>query len=267
MIALRTLLALLLFSLPALAQSSGPPSAPAPVLRNYLTGLTLSASSTTVLGIAAGNATDSANVASMNLGAFTKATAGAWASGSGANGMGNGLTIAASTWYHVCLANNGGVADVWFDTSAVCANRPTGIVDSAFRRIGSFKTDASSLILAFSQNGDEFLWASGGSGDVVLSSFGVTTRTAETINVPLGVKVNALISGFGNNAAGSNFSIFSPDLTASTAITVFVFGATNIGFGVLGVRTNASSQVEVANSAVSTSGTFGAVGWIDPRGK
>ena len=157
------------------------------IARSYLAGLTLSNDGTTpnsVLDIAAGQATDSTNAYAIGIGSFTKSTAGAWTSGSGNHGMGNGLTIAASTWYHVCLAYNGGTPDIWFDTSAACANAPSGVSNpTIFRRVGSFKTNASSQIIAFVQRGDDFHW----SGNTTLDFSGTapTTRTLETIPVVL----------------------------------------------------------------------------------
>ena len=110
-------------------------TASAVVLNNYLGGFVLSndiATPNSVLDVAAGMAADSTNATYIPLGAFSKSTAGAWVAGAGNHGMGNGLTVAVSTWYNVCLANNGGTSDVWFDTSATCANRPSGISDSKF---------------------------------------------------------------------------------------------------------------------------------------
>jgi len=92
---------------------------------NYIGGLTLSndgGSPNTVLDIDAGSAADSTNAVMITVGAFTKSTAGAWAAGSGSNGMGNALTIASNTWYHVCVGYNAGSPDYWFDTSATCVS-------------------------------------------------------------------------------------------------------------------------------------------------
>src|ERR1700730_9484090 len=124
------------------------------VLRSYIDGLTLSNDRVTpssVLAIAAGQAADSGNAVMISIGAFTKSTAGAWTSGTGNNGMGNGLTIANNTWYHVILANNGGTPDIYFDTSATGANRPAGISDTKVRRIGSLPNDGRAHLLAVPQ--------------------------------------------------------------------------------------------------------------------
>lgn len=160
---------------------------------NYLAGLVISNDSVTpnsVIDIAAGTATDTTNTANIILGAFTKSTAGPWASGTGSNGMGAGLTVAPTTWYSVCLANNSGTPDVWLDTSAVCANRPSAITDVKYRRLGSFRTDASSHILAFTQTGKYFYWAAP-TTDLATSS--LTSGTDLTLTVPSGVSVIPLL--------------------------------------------------------------------------
>ena len=190
------------------------------VVRSYLAGLTLSNDGTspnTVLDIAAGVAADSTNAVMMTLGAFTKSTAGAWASGSGSNGMGNGLTIAANTWYDVILANNGGTPDVYFDTSVAGANRPSGISDTKVRRIGSFLTNSSSNIIAFSQKGDRFVWAT-----PVLdlnTSAPPVTNTLVTLTVPQGVVVYAVIAlrETGGGLSSGEISVW-PTNTSSSAV-------------------------------------------------
>ena len=90
--------------------------------------------------------------------------------------------------------------------SATSPTLPTNYTKK--RRIGSIRTDGSSHILAFSQNGDEFLWAAA-FGDVNTSSLG-TTATLLTLTVPTGVKVNALIRTVVGGDAGG-ILINSPD--------------------------------------------------------
>jgi len=80
-----------------------------------LGGLTTSRASATTLTVAAGKCNDSTNTSGSTIylpSGMTKSTAGAWASGNNSNGMGNGLTIANSTWYHVFAIINAGVAYV-----------------------------------------------------------------------------------------------------------------------------------------------------------
>lgn len=241
-------------------------------IRSYLAGLTLSNDGTTpnsVLDISAGICTDSTNVVSINLGAFTKSTAGSWAAGSGSNGMGTGLTIASTTWYHVFAIINSGASDVYFDTSVTAANAPSGT--TAFRRIGSFLTDGSAHIITFSQNGDEFLWRTPVSNLNDSSSF-PTSLTLLTLTVPTGIKVNALFAAAMGAASVVYISFLSPDVTGTWGGTSssLNFGANSgFGSGQFSIRTNTSGQVNWIGSAVGSSPTrvVWTSGWIDSRGK
>jgi len=242
------------------------------VLRSYLAGLGLSMASNTVVGIAAGVAADSANAVMMTLSAFQKSTAGAWTSGSGNNGMGNGLTIANSTWYHVILANNGGTPDVYLDTSATGANIPTGITDTKVRRIGSFLTDGSAHIIAFSQNGDEFLW-NVPVGDVNVTNLG-TAATSYTLSVPLGVVVNAIGNLKASQALAGNVMLASSLAVASQAADtptgneqVSIVTAAQPASSTFNIRTNTSSQIRAIASGANTTLQVATWGWIDRRGR
>jgi hypothetical protein len=246
----------------------------AALLRSYLAGLTLSndgVAPNSVLDIAAGVATNSTNIDLISLGAFTKSTSGAWAIGSASHGMGNGLTIAISTWYHVCLANNSGTPDIWFDTSVVCANRPAAITDTAYRRIGSFLTDGSAHIIPFSQYGDEFLWLTA-IEDINTATLG-TSSTLFTLSVPPGLKVYARIRGGAENAvAGTVTSISSPDETgagptnARSASNATAGSGIGVAFDVTN-RTNTSGQIQLSASAANTNVSAYTAGWIDRRGR
>lgn len=172
------------------------------VIAGYINGYTLSNDGGTpnsILDIAVGSAADSTNAVMINGTAFTKSTAGAWAAGTAGNGMGTGLTIANSTWYHVFAIINAGAFDVYFDTSVTAANKPTNT--TAFRYIGSFKTDGSAHILAFTQVGQFFYWTTAVKD---VSSGGATTATLVTLgSIPLGFTIFPLalfapIGGFGN---------------------------------------------------------------------
>jgi hypothetical protein len=246
------------------------------VLRSYIAGLALSNDGGTpnsVLDIAAGQAADSTNAVMISIGAFTKSTAGAWAANSGSNGMGNGLTIAASTWYHVILANNGGTPDIYFDTSATGANRPAGISDTKVRRIGSFLTDGSAHIIAFTQVANEFYWSTP-VADVNGVTPSTTNQTAVTMTIPLGVK-SRLIARVTASAVNVAYVFTGPDdanvaasATVGTAASLDLDGNVNgvIRFPIT-IYSNTSSQISYRASA-SGSGTFSisTLGWIDDRG-
>jgi hypothetical protein len=236
-------------------------------IRGYLAGLTLSNDATspnTTVDISAGVcAADDASLI-MSLGAFTKTT-GAWVVGNGNGGLDTG-TVAASTWYHVFVIErtDTNVVDALISLSATSPTLPANYTKK--RRIGSVRTDASSHILAFSQNGDEFLWAAA-VGDVNTSSLG-TTATLLTLTVPIGVKVNALYRFAAT--AGNGILINSPDESA-LAFNVPVGNVTSdsaVSSGAGGnTRTNVNGQIRATAGASSTLLQLVTYGWIDTRGK
>lgn len=244
------------------------------VIPNYLTGVTLSndgGTPNTVLDTAAGVAADSTNAQMITIGAFTKSTAGAWTSGTGNNGMGNGLTIANTTWYHVCLAYNGGTSDEWFDTSAVCANKPSGVSGALFRRLGSFKTDSSAHIIAFVQNNDRFDWLVP-VNDIASNTPGVTTGALVTLpSVPLGVIVQAILTGNINDATNSSLLYLSSPAQTDVAAGVAALTADTsppnaVSWSAL-IVTNTSQQIRRRVNQTTTVYLAITNGWIDARGK
>jgi hypothetical protein len=250
-------------------------------IRDYIAGLTLSndsGSPNTVIDIAAGIATDNTNVAVISIGAFTGSIGGSWVAGTGQNKMGQGLTATASTWYHICLANNSGTADFWIDTSAVCANKPSGISDTKFRRIGSIRTDASVHIYAFTQFGNEFLWKE--QFVDINATFTSGTNALYTLTTPLGVQTTAIISTFASINSGTVGQYCGIAYTApDTGITGFFWwdivtvtggGGSFQAFGAnrAQVRTNTSSQIRAVYSATAASCAQSeyTIGYIDYRG-
>jgi hypothetical protein len=244
-------------------------------LRSYLAGLQLSNDSTspnTVLDISAGVCVDSTNAYFIKLGAFTKSTAGAWASGSGSNGMGTGLTVAADTWYHIFAILKGGAYDIYFDTSVTAANAPAGTV--AFRRIGSIATDGNAHIVLFSQNGDEFLWSTPYSNyDGTPSSSPISF----VVSVPTGVEVCARFRAFITSTSEATGVIFySPDQAPmtfftpagnSSLVTNIQSGAMQVS-GDFTVRTNTSQQITLASFETAYPNlALATYGWIDRRGR
>lgn len=237
---------------------------------NYLSGLTLSNDGTspnTVVDVAPGWAMDSGNVQPMILpSAITKTTSGTFAAGSGNAGLDTG-SVAANTWYHLHLIwGPGKSSDVLLSTSATAPTMPSGY--TLHRRVGSIKTDGSSHILAFSQNGDEFLWAQPPQDLLAACS---TSATLATLSTPLGAKTNALVTTvLSSVTATTGTYLSSPDVSNISAFpsneTVLATGTNNAqGFG--SVRTNTSSQVRVISSGTGATLTIGTLGWIDTRGK
>lgn len=243
-------------------------------LTNYLSGMILSndgSTPNTVLDISAGQCADSTNVTVIVLPAITKSTGGSWVAGSGANGMGQGLTIANSTWYHVFAILNGGNPDVYFDTSVTAANAPAGT--TAFRRLGSFFTDSSAHILPFVQVADTFIWNSPGH-DVNAFASSQTSTLKSLGSVPPGVKVDALIYAGGTNSAGTAGFLFSPPDQAAVAgagLAFFSFfsPATSVAaWEQMQIRTDTSQNIRIVSSTnINNTVQVWTYGWVDRRGK
>lgn len=159
----------------------------------------------TVLDIAAGSRPDSTFTVQITGTAFTKNTGGTWVAGTGNAAMGTGLTVAASTWYHVFAIINSGSYDVYFDTSTTAANAPAGT--TAHRYIGSFLTDASAHILAFVQEGQYIYW---GSQKNDLASGISTSAVLITMSTPLGFSTIPLITGASHTTSATYATVWSP---------------------------------------------------------
>ena len=238
------------------------------VPRSYLAGLQLSNDETTpnsVLDISEGVAMDSTQTVPIFLNsAFTKTTSALWAAGSGNGGMGNGLGITANTWYHVFAILNGGSADIYFDTSITAANAPAGTTN--FRYIGSFKTDASSHILPFTQDGDLFLW-----GDPIMDQSAQTSPSpAELIvvNVPPGVVVTALFNANLVYSANSNTQSFFYGLNAPMVPGLVVNFDSGEVAGQFAVLTNSSQEISTqASTNGGTTYSVSTYGYINRRGR
>jgi hypothetical protein len=91
-------------------------------------------------------------------------------------------------------------------TSATAPTLPTNYTKK--QRIGSFKTDGTEHILAFSQLGDEFIWATPVT-DVNVTTMGTTPVALTLASVPSGVQVNALVRGYmAHTTAAANGLLF-----------------------------------------------------------
>lgn len=254
-------------------------------LTDQLTGLALSNNGvdpTNDIDIAVGAcASDDAAIASrifMSLtSGLTKQLDAAWAVGTGA-GMRDTGSIADGTW-HIFLIErvDTAVVDVLASTSATSPTMPTSYTRK--RRIGSILRESGSIV-AFSQDGDEFL-RSVPILDVNATNPG-TSAVTRTLSVPTGVKVRAQINVY--TIAGTSADVFayispldSTDAQASaTAAPLMSISAADSGdtnnnetAGSLTVRTNTSAQVRSRLSASGASDVLriATLGWIDRRGK
>lgn len=226
------------------------------IWRSYLAGAFLSNNSVTPntkFDVSAGQVTDDTVSAIITFGAGTIDCATV-----GANGLDAGA-LANNTWYHVyVISKAGGVpAALLASTSASSPAMPATYLWK--RRIGSFKTNSSAQIIAFTQVNDVFFW-----NVAVLDMSAVninTTSSLRTLTVPLGVKTRPLfryISSVGNiiisSADEPDTSTFLPSISV------------NFGNDADSYYTNTSSQLRIRTSG-NANITLWTRGWIDDRGK
>jgi hypothetical protein len=239
------------------------------VMRSYLAGLTLStAGGSANFSVAPGVAADSTNVFGINIAsALSKSTA-AFSPGGGGGAL-DAAAIAASTWYHAYVIYNPTTqaSDVLVSLSATAPAMPSGF--TLFRRIGAMKTDASSHWIAFTQNGDEFLWMV----PVQDMNAGTINATATLIpfSVPSGVQVWPIGSYLGAAGATTYILVTSPDQAdttpSGTALDFSITTGQTATSPLPRRRTNTSSQLRFRGSAASTANYIETHGWIDRRGR
>ena len=253
------------------------------LFRGMIDGLILSNDGTTPntkLDISAGVARDDTNAATISFASAKIIDC----TTTGALGLDAG-SLANSTWYHVfAIAKADGTMSALASTSVSSPTMPSGYIYK--RRIGSFKTDGSAHIIAFSQEGDEFLWST--SVEDVNTNAQSTTAITRTLTVPTGVKVRAIIAVQADRiATNGNYTIYvsSPDasdeaVSGPGTSTPFSFmqyvtasGAANpisevdSATAIAPVRTNTSGQVRTRASAALTGLWLRTYGWFDQRGK
>ncbi len=251
-----------------------------------LVGLTLANDGTTpntILDVAAGacasgEATIGTRVLMTLAGTITGTTGGTWVVGTAQPKLDTG-TIAASTWYHVFLIQrvDTAVVDILFSLSPTAPALPASYTKS--RRIGSFKTDGSSNILAFTQVGDQVTWAASVL-EVSANNPGAAAVTVTLGSVPTGVQVVATcMVGAQNNAAGGEvFALFSPLAAAdetpggTNSDVGDVQNATGrviIGTSPKDIATNTSAQVRyrLTFSDANVLAYLRVYGYVDRRGQ
>lgn len=241
----------------------------ASLLRGYLSGLGMTSRTTTTITYAAGIATDSTNTVVMNVAAATINCATVGALGLDAGGLG------VNTWYHAfAISKTDGTTSLLASTSASSPTMPSGYTYK--RRIGSFKTDGSSQIIAFIQNGDYYNWLPIAT-DILVTNPGISAVTA-TLTVPTGVKVRAQIASWLNNGSNANAVLYLSDL-AMTDSTPQTSGALSLVGGAAAATTFASAEFQVWTNTsgqiryrLSASGASDVVaiftkGWMDRRGR
>lgn len=244
------------------------PSYQVPALRGYLGGCVMSndgGNPNTVIDTAACQATSDDAAIAMVLAAFTKST-GAWAVGTG-NGCLDTGAVGNSTWYHLYVIErvDTGVVDQLCSISATAPTMPASYTKK--RRIGSFKTNGSAQIYAFTQLGDQFIW---GSAQIEASGLTVSIAPATITlgGVPAGVSVLALTRGYASAGTAWFFLLYSTFETDNISGNWSLVGAANaLSGGQFSVTTNTSGQVKVVSSAISVGLFMATYGWVDTRGR
>jgi len=247
-----------------------------------LYGLTLSRASVTTFTVASGACRneDGGTAVNMTLASAMTKSLSSWVAGNNNGGLDTG-SVAANTWYHVHLIGIGtGSIDVLYSLSATAPTMPGSYTSR--RRLGSFKTDGSSQIVLFSQNGDEFLWDAA-VVDVDATNPG-TSAVTRTLSVPTGVKVTALLNvgvyngstqGIGANVSALDISDQAPQTGTTAALgSINTVNANGVGASIWAfshgaVRTNTSGQVRSRLSVSGAADHLGIItrGWIDTRGR
>jgi hypothetical protein len=242
--------------------------------RGYIAGLNgSSGGGNQIVSVLSGVACSDDFTTLMKLSSNYTKTFAAWTVGSGVGGLDTGA-IAGNTWYHIFLIQrlDTGVVDILISLSATTPTMPANY--TVKRRIMSIRTDAGPNVLAFSQNGDEFIW-SVAVQDISTGTLGSSATLFTLASIPTGFKVNALLRCSMSNATTAvAVLINSPDESVQVANSpggnANQFSqVTNaaVGFGMLNVRTNTSAQVRAVSTAASTTLFGNTVGFIDTRGR
>lgn len=138
-----------------------------------------------------------------------------------------------------------------------------------YRRIGSFRTDGSLNILAFTQWYDEFIFAVP-ILDLNTAVLG-TTAVLTQVSVPRGVVVKAHMRGFASNSTvGANVTFSSPAETSAAGSTDSTFKVQVSAQAVIGhvdVQTDIAGEVRTIATLASTTVMIYTYGWTDPRGQ
>lgn len=182
----------------------------------------------------------------------------------------SGLTLAASTWYHLYLYLNGAIPTIEAVTSGPAApysgtaRAKTG--DASRRYIGSFRTGTSAQILRFSH-----LPASGlvtynqGAQNAILAAGSATTST--TVSASLFCPITAVSVMARVVSASATVGVFLSD--GSTAVdgpTTTYFTALNGGQTYTGpIPLDGSQQIAYANSDSGGAAYIQAVGYSYER--
>jgi len=229
----------------------------------YVNGLRLSYSSTTVVALASGAARNSTNVNDIVLGSAVSIDSAVV----GANGIDTG-TLAASTFYAVFVI---GDSTKYEDTAGLISTSATAPVlpfgYDMFRRVGYVLTDGSSHFLPFFQTGeDQARWMV---YDTLISELSGGTATSFTdVDVATSVPVGDTLVMFQANmtpATADNQLKLRRNGSSSTNGSAQVYGsvATKVSSSQVIVPCDSSKIVEYLVSNGSDAATLLTAGYLD----
>jgi hypothetical protein len=230
---------------------------------------TLTYTTTTTLTIAAGKILNSTYAYGLKLSSSFIKSLSSWVVGTGNGGLDTG-TVAASTTYHVfvILKNSDmSTCDVLFSLSSTAPTMPSGY--TYFRRVGCFRTNASSQILSFYQIGNMFRFDAQ-QPDKTLAALTVTTRLALTVSAP-----ELMIGIFRVGATWNTSSAEQFIIVQATRETDSVPATSNYTLSCAGNNDRDSAEVHIyidSSRQIAYRGTattnlqlgIACLGWIDP---
>jgi hypothetical protein len=241
--------------------------------RGYLDGFQMSnavADANNDITIQKGYARDDGNAGDINLtSVITKRLDASWAVGTDQGGLDTGAR-GNSTWYHVwAIARpDTGVSDVLFSLSATAPTMPANY--TLKHRIGSILTNASGNIVGFVQRGDYFYWKNATGFDLTVTA-SRTTAVLETITVPTGIEVIALLTvhvaavGKGRAALVTSPNVDDTAVSTTNCTVICPLDDSYVANDV-DVLTNNVAQVRLRTNNSTMTTTIRPRGWIDPRG-
>lgn len=261
-----------------------------PAIGGYIDGLRTARISATEISVTDGEAAsdEASGQALMRLGQglvgdYPKSISGVWQPGPGNFGLDAG-TVAADTWYYVFVIMRpdlgpnfigGGGVDLLFSASATNPTLPN--LYTRKRRIGAFRTNASSEITDFTQFGNTFTWNTQ-IEEINVTNMG-TASFPTTVTIPPLDGITWVGSGLlfdTTNVPGTNTSClvrpnFANDVATTAANSQLVLIASSVGVG-SSSQLNITTTQGIIHSRISrTSATLGLVlvtyGWIDDRGQ
>jgi hypothetical protein len=135
-----------------------------------------------------------------------------------------GLSLTASTWYHVYLYSNAGTPDVEIVTTAPAsaysgtARSKTG--DATRRYIGSVAVNASGALVKFQHIGNDILYTQVGTQFRVLVGGSATSKTTVSCSSAAPVTSSDIVGIFTNNVttSGINLLVSPNDIALTTSV-------------------------------------------------